>query len=153
MHTPRFVVESLEMRVAGWYGDLDVAAAREAVDGLEEGTGQSATLMAAAHAQHVDVVVRATVAERGRRPAVRRVALPGVVAGVDLREAAQHALEAAAQAVALSGGVWQNITLLGRTLSLLKRGGFRVYLHREVPPNDGGLSLGQAVIAAARMRG
>ena len=55
--------------------------------------------------------------------------------------------------VALSGGVWQNITLLGRTLSLLKKGGFRVYLHREVPPNDGGLSLGQAVIAAARMRG
>ena len=55
--------------------------------------------------------------------------------------------------VALSGGVWQNITLLGRTLSLLKGDGFRVYLHREVPANDGGLSLGQAVIAAARMRG
>jgi hydrogenase maturation protein HypF len=55
--------------------------------------------------------------------------------------------------VALSGGVWQNITLLGRTLSLLREGGFRVYIHREVPANDGGLSLGQAVIAAARMRG
>ena len=55
--------------------------------------------------------------------------------------------------VALSGGVWQNITLLRRTLSLLERAGFRVYLHREVPPNDGGLSLGQAAIAAARMRG
>jgi hydrogenase maturation protein HypF len=55
--------------------------------------------------------------------------------------------------VVLSGGVWQNITLLGRTLSLLKKDGFRVYLHREVPANDGGLSLGQAVIAAARLRG
>ena len=55
--------------------------------------------------------------------------------------------------VALSGGVWQNITLLGRTLSLLKSSGFRVYIHREVPTNDGGLSLGQAVIAATRMRG
>ena len=55
--------------------------------------------------------------------------------------------------VALSGGVWQNITLLGRTLSLLKEDGFRVYIHREVPANDGGLSLGQAVIAAARIRG
>ncbi|HEX5838936.1 MAG TPA: carbamoyltransferase HypF [Anaerolineales bacterium] len=55
--------------------------------------------------------------------------------------------------IALSGGVWQNITLLRRTLSLLEEEGFRVYLHREVPPNDGGLSLGQAVIAAARMRG
>jgi hydrogenase maturation protein HypF len=55
--------------------------------------------------------------------------------------------------VALSGGVWQNITLLGRTLSLLKSSGFRVYIHREVPTNDGGLSLGQAVIAATKMRG
>jgi hydrogenase maturation protein HypF len=55
--------------------------------------------------------------------------------------------------VALSGGVWQNITLLGRTLSLLKTSGFRVYIHREVPANDGGLSLGQAMIAAAKMRG
>ena len=55
--------------------------------------------------------------------------------------------------VALSGGVWQNITLLRRTLSLLEGDGFSVYIHQEVPANDGGLSLGQAVIAAARMRG
>ncbi len=50
--------------------------------------------------------------------------------------------------VALSGGVWQNITLLRRTLSLLENEGFEVYTHQEVPTNDGGLSLGQAVIAA-----
>lgn len=55
--------------------------------------------------------------------------------------------------VALSGGVWQNITLLRRTLSLLQDDGFEVYIHREVPPNDGGLSLGQAMIAASRLRG
>jgi hydrogenase maturation protein HypF len=55
--------------------------------------------------------------------------------------------------VILSGGVWQNITLLGRTLSLLRKDGFEVYIHREVPTNDGGLSLGQAAIAAARLRG
>jgi len=55
--------------------------------------------------------------------------------------------------VSLSGGVWQNITLLRRTLSLLENNGFRVYIHREVPTNDGGLSLGQAVIAATKMRG
>lgn len=54
------------------------------------------------------------------------------------------------QDVVLSGGVWQNITLLRRTLSLLKERQFRVYIHREVPTNDGGLALGQAVIAAAR---
>jgi hydrogenase maturation protein HypF len=55
--------------------------------------------------------------------------------------------------VVLSGGVWQNITLLGRTLSLLDSEGFSVYIHREVPTNDGGISLGQAVIAAQRLRG
>jgi hydrogenase maturation protein HypF len=55
--------------------------------------------------------------------------------------------------VALSGGVWQNITLLRRTLSLLQNDGLEVYIHREVPPNDGGLALGQALIAAGRLRG
>ena len=52
---------------------------------------------------------------------------------------------------ALSGGVWQNITLLRRTLSLLQKDGFVVYIHHQVPTNDGGLSLGQAAIAAARL--
>ena len=54
--------------------------------------------------------------------------------------------------VALSGGVWQNITLLRRTLSLLQNAGFVVYIHHQVPTNDGGLSLGQAVIAAAKIK-
>jgi len=49
--------------------------------------------------------------------------------------------------VALSGGVWQNMVLLGRTVPLLRGDGFEVYLHRQVPANDGGLALGQAVVA------
>jgi hydrogenase maturation protein HypF len=53
--------------------------------------------------------------------------------------------------VALSGGVWQNITLLRNTLLLLKKSGFTVYIHHEVPTNDGGLSLGQAMIAASKL--
>jgi hydrogenase maturation protein HypF len=57
------------------------------------------------------------------------------------------------RAVMLSGGVWQNMTLLRRTLSLLRADGYQVYLHHQVPTNDGGLSLGQALIAASRLRG
>jgi len=49
--------------------------------------------------------------------------------------------------VALSGGVFQNRLLLKRTVSLLESSGFQVFTHRQVPCNDGGISLGQAVIA------
>jgi hydrogenase maturation protein HypF len=51
------------------------------------------------------------------------------------------------QSVALSGGTFQNMRLLRQVVPLLKESGFRVYLHRRVPTNDGGLSLGQAVLA------
>jgi len=55
--------------------------------------------------------------------------------------------------VALSGGVFQNaILLLGLTESLTKAG-FSVFSHRNVPTNDGGISLGQAVVAAAVAEG
>jgi hydrogenase maturation protein HypF len=52
--------------------------------------------------------------------------------------------------VALSGGVFQNLLLTGQVTSLLEADGFRVLLHHRVPCNDGGISLGQAVVAAAR---
>jgi hydrogenase maturation protein HypF len=49
--------------------------------------------------------------------------------------------------VALSGGVFQNRLLLRRTVNLLESSGFQVFSHRQVPCNDGDVSLGQAVIA------
>lgn len=51
--------------------------------------------------------------------------------------------------VALSGGVWQNISLLNQTISKLSLSGFDVLIHQKVPANDGGLSLGQVMIASA----
>jgi len=49
--------------------------------------------------------------------------------------------------VCLSGGTFQNVYLLQRCVDGLRRDGFGVYLHAQVPPNDGGISLGQAMIA------
>jgi len=50
--------------------------------------------------------------------------------------------------VALSGGCFQNRLLLTKVTGLLRQSGFDVLTHKNVPANDGGISLGQAVIAA-----
>ncbi|MFC1883283.1 carbamoyltransferase HypF [Thermodesulfobacteriota bacterium] len=55
--------------------------------------------------------------------------------------------------VVLSGGSFQNLTLLGGISSLLKTNGFDVFSHSKVPTNDGGISLGQAVCAGAKLSG
>ncbi|HHL39492.1 MAG TPA: carbamoyltransferase HypF [Deltaproteobacteria bacterium] len=52
--------------------------------------------------------------------------------------------------VCLSGGVFQNGLLVERAAALLERKGLRVFTHGRVPPNDGGLCLGQAAVAARR---
>ena len=52
--------------------------------------------------------------------------------------------------VALSGGVFQNARLLSTVETALQTRGLRVLSHHQVPANDGGLALGQALIAAAR---
>jgi hydrogenase maturation protein HypF len=53
--------------------------------------------------------------------------------------------------VALSGGVFQNALLLRRTIEALQTHYFTVFTNNLVPPNDGGLALGQAAVAAARL--
>ncbi len=51
--------------------------------------------------------------------------------------------------VAVSGGVFQNLVLLNALTQELRAAGFEVFTQQQVPCNDGGLSFGQAMIAAA----
>lgn len=70
----------------------------------------------------------------------------GVVAGC-IRARAECEIDT----VVLTGGVFLNRILTERAVPALEREGFRVLLHRRTPPGDGGLSFGQAVVAAARL--
>ncbi|MGH8970942.1 MAG: carbamoyltransferase HypF [Actinomycetes bacterium] len=99
-------------------------------------------------------LVRAVVADLSRGVPRERVAarfhngladgLGSAVAGL----AARTGLDA----VALSGGVFQNMVLAQRLAADLQARGLRVLTHSRVPPNDGGVSLGQAAVAGARDR-
>ncbi|UCC64782.1 MAG: hypothetical protein JSV36_07010, partial [Anaerolineae bacterium] len=69
------------------------------------------------------------------------------IAQVIVETCQRLAEETGLRTVALSGGVFQNRLLLALAVPALRGSGFDVLLHRQVPTNDGGLSLGQAVIA------
>ena len=79
---------------------------------------------------------------RGRR--LPRGARPGSSAALAAELAARPGLDT----VALSGGVFQNVRLTEVVAPRLRRAGHEVLMHRLVPPNDGGISIGQAAIAA-----
>lgn len=52
--------------------------------------------------------------------------------------------------VVLSGGVFQNFTLLEMLHELLPASGLNLYIHSRAPPNDGGISLGQVTVANSK---
>ena len=65
-------------------------------------------------------------------------------------ETAKHVrMQSGTNSIGLSGGVWQNMSLLILTINKLRQAGFTCLIHHQVPTNDGGLSLGQCSAAAA----
>jgi hydrogenase maturation protein HypF len=96
-------------------------------------------------------LVARVVAERDRGTPLSLIAagfhaaLGRGVAGMAARLAREHGLDT----VALSGGVFQNARLTDIVEARLRRAGLDVLVHVHLPPNDGGVSVGQAAIAAA----
>jgi hydrogenase maturation protein HypF len=99
-------------------------------------------------------LIRAIVDDIRQRVAIPQIAgrfhrsIAELLAAACLRAREESGLEI----VALSGGVFQNRLLLEQLLARLEQLRFHVYLNRRVPPNDGGLSLGQAAVAAAELQ-
>jgi hydrogenase maturation protein HypF len=89
---------------------------------------------------------------RGVDPAVIAARFHNGVAGAIVRACVALRESTQIGTVALSGGVFQNLLLLTRTVDGLGQQGFRVLTHSRVPTNDGGVSLGQAAVAAAQDR-
>jgi hydrogenase maturation protein HypF len=99
-------------------------------------------------------LIRAAAEEAGGGEEARRIArrfhstLVEVIAQVCRRIREAEGIDA----VVLSGGVFLNALLSLEVSEELRARGFQVYRHRLVPPNDGGLSLGQLAVAAAQGR-
>ena len=97
---------------------------------------------------------RSPTLRRGSTPAAVARAVPRRARGRDRRRpAARGGATRAATSWCLSGGVFQNRLLLERTAALLREAGMTVLVPERLPPNDGGISYGQAAVAAATARG
>ena len=113
-------------------------------DGSEEGRFELGTAVLFQH------VVRGMLAGE----AVERLAYAFHVGLAELVLAACRRVRAerGIDVVALTGGCYQNTLLLELSVRMLREQGFRVLTHSLVPPNDGGIALGQAVVAAQWVR-
>jgi hydrogenase maturation protein HypF len=98
-------------------------------------------------------VIEAVVADvqAGVAPGVIAARFHNGVAAIVADVAAALRDEYGLETVALGGGCFQNITLLNILVPTLEGAGFKVLIHERVPTNDGGLSLGQAAVALARL--
>ncbi|NLI92931.1 MAG: carbamoyltransferase HypF [Peptococcaceae bacterium] len=100
-------------------------------------------------------IIKGIISDINMEVAVNRISskFHNTIAGIVLKSCEHIREKAGFERVVLSGGVFQNMALLERSVLLLEKAGFKTYTHSRAPANDGGISLGQAVIAAARYGG
>jgi hydrogenase maturation protein HypF len=127
--------------------ELEAMAARDCVDAYQfivspEGIIDAGAVVRSAVNNLLDGVSAPVVAAR----------FHGAVARLIVSIAENLRSQRGMNRVALSGGVFQNLLLLEQTNRLLRASGFQVLTHVRVPANDGGISLGQAAIANARIQ-
>ncbi|MGB6838263.1 MAG: carbamoyltransferase HypF [Dehalococcoidia bacterium] len=140
-------------RVVNYEGQAAIELEMLAAEGVEEGYPWRLT---PGSPMTIDPgpLVREVVSEllRGVEPGVISARFHNTVAEIigGVSEAIRE--KTGVSKVALSGGVFQNVYLLGRTLDELERRGLEPLIHHLVPTNDGGIALGQAVVANARLR-
>jgi hydrogenase maturation protein HypF len=106
------------------------------------------------HLVLLEPVVRAVVADLSRKVSgsIISAKFHNAVADMILQACKRARSQSGLERVVLSGGVFQNLRLLAGTVDRLESNNFKVYTHHRVPTNDGGIALGQAITANARMR-
>ena len=118
------------------------------------GEAQAASYRFAVAAGEIDPrpVLRAIVDDlrAGRSREVIAAAFHGAVADLIAGTAAALSRTSGLDRVALSGGVFQNVVLCELVRARLEGSGLHLMTHQTVPPNDGGLALGQAAVAGFR---
>lgn len=103
------------------------------------------------HILRLDATIRAIVddIQRGVRPAMVAAKFHHTIAEATMHICTQIRRERGVSQIVLGGGVFQNALLLKRVFTRLNAADFSVFVSRKLPPNDGGLSFGQAIIANA----
>ena len=127
--------------------ELEAIADRDCLDGYEFEIVQGGSII------KVEGIIRQVVEELigGASPPLVSAKFHTGVANLILSLAQRTRERQRLNRVVLSGGVFQNLFLLQRACQKLRGAGFEVFTHSRVPPNDGGISLGQAAIANARI--
>jgi hydrogenase maturation protein HypF len=124
--------------------ELEMAAAEDA-DGLYEFAWQGPAPLSILTAPIVRGVVEDLAA--GRPAAIVSARFHNTLVALFAEICARVRSECGLHRVVLSGGVFQNARLLSGLMPALEARGFEVYHHRRVPTNDGGIALGQALVA------